>query len=299
MEITKNPKTIAGESAVMEEKFNVVLCGKRSDLEVNLVAQKLAALLKCSMEQATALLSNPSFSIKKDVTQDLADRYKKAIEATGVVCLIEPVQGDGLALEFEAISAAPPAVAAISQPASRPEPVSQAHPEPEPLPPSVVAPTKALAYEATIKSFVGKNYEYYARKWAITAQQQNKRSWNWAAFCFSFGWMAYRKMYFYAWIFVGVVCVGTLLELALGLPAGVSGAINLAIAGAFGAQGNAWYQRHVDRKIREIQAMTTPDQVPVEIARQGGTNLGIAIGFFVALSFVLLLIGFIATPDMQ
>jgi hypothetical protein len=153
--------------------------------------------------------------------------------------------------------------------------------------------------DESARIFVGKNYDYFLRKWGIAEQKKSKQSWNWAAFLVGFAWMAYRKMYLYSWIFVGVVIVETLCEYAFGLPEKLSNAINLGIAATFGWQGNSWYKRHVEQKVKEITKMNTPEQAKLELVRQGGTNIGAAIGFFVALVAIITLVLAVAERQAQ
>jgi len=107
-------------------------------------------------------------------------------------------------------------------------------------------------------------------------------------------WMAYRKMYLYSWIFIGVVIVEILCEYAFGLPDKLSNAVNFGIAVTFGWQGNYWYKLHVEKKVKEITAMNAPEQAKIELARQGGTNVGAAIGFFVVLLALIVLVAVVA-----
>ena len=76
-------------SHTMQEKYNVVLSGKHPAADTHQVAQKLATLFKCTPEQAGRLLSQASCVVKKDVTADAADKYKRAIESTGAQCIIQ------------------------------------------------------------------------------------------------------------------------------------------------------------------------------------------------------------------
>lgn len=142
--------------------------------------------------------------------------------------------------------------------------------------------------------FIGKNYEYYLRKWETAEQKKSKQSWNWAAFLLGFAWMAYRKMYLYTSIFIGVVIVVAFCELAFGLPENLTNAIMLAISVTIGFQGNSWYKLHVEKKVKEITAMNAPEQAKIELARQGGTSIGAAIGFVVALLAIILLMVVVA-----
>lgn len=164
----------------------------------------------------------------------------------------------------------------------------------QPTPPSVQI-ASAKDDEAS-KIFVAKNYEYFLRKWEIGDQNKSKQSWNWAAFLLGFSWMAYRKMYLYSWIVIGVVIVEILCEYAFGFPDNLSKAINLAILATIGWQGNSWYKIHVEKKVKEITAMNTPEQAKIELVRQGGTSIGAAIGFVVALLAIIILVTVVAEP---
>ncbi len=147
-----------------------------------------------------------------------------------------------------------------------------------------------VSEDESLELFIGKNHDYFARKWAIAEQKKSKQSWNWAAFLLGFSWMAYRKMYLYSWIFIGVVIIEILCEYAFNLPDKLSNAINIGIAVTFGWQGNYLYKLHAEKKIKEITAMNSPEQIKVELAKQGGTNIGAAIGFVVALAAIMLLV---------
>lgn len=138
--------------------------------------------------------------------------------------------------------------------------------------------------------FIGKNYEYFDRKWKTAALKKSKQSWNWAAFFLPLPWIAYRKMYLYCWIFIGILGVEALAEYAFGSSDTLSNVITFAIAVTFGWQGNSLYKFHVQKKVKEITAMNTPEQTEIELARQGGTNVGAAIGFTVAALAVITLI---------
>ena len=69
---------------------------------------------------------------------------------------------------------------------------------------------------------------------------------------------------------------------------------NLGISIGFGLKGNAWYQQHVNQRVNHILESHTPEQARIELARQGGTNIGAAVGFVAALLVLLGMIGVIA-----
>ena len=312
----------------MEEKYNIVLSGRHPAAQPSDVAQKLALLFKCSLAQATHVLSQPSYVVKRNVLLGIADQYKKAIEATGAQCIIQAVPQEpallfDVAPEWSAAPVANPvpppaatmATAAASQalappalpvpprvelrPAASPmhaahaanaasAPVVQEHPASQASAASFT--TEALSRAEATQIFVGKNYEYFERKWATGAQSKKQQSWNWAAFLVGFCWMAFRKMYRYSWIYIGVISLEVLCEIAFGLPAAISTGVNIGIAIAFGLKGNAWYQQHVDQQVSQIIAAHPPAQARLELARRGGTNIGAAVGFLGALLVLLMLI---------
>lgn len=258
----------------MEEQYNVLISGKRSSEDALQVSQKLGALFKCPAEHAMGLLSLQSYAVKTNVTGEMAAKYKRAIEDTGAVCILERIEPETPALDFDIAPPITPAAVPASPQRSMPLPAS-----PEPL-------SRAEA----VKLFVGKNHEYFARKWEIASKHKNRQSWNWAAFLVGFGWMGYRKMYLYSGIFIAVIGAETLCEIAFGFPGWLSGAVNVFMACFFGAQGNTLYQRHVDKQVDAILASHPPEQARMELTRRGGTNFGAAIGLVVALLVLLTLI---------
>ncbi|MEJ5127581.1 DUF2628 domain-containing protein [Comamonas sp. MYb21] len=306
----------------MQEKYNVVLSGKHPAADTHQVAQKLATLFKCTPEQAGRLLSQPSCVVKKDVTADVADKYKWAVESTGAQCIIQLVPQEA-PLDFDVVpvlSAAAPtptssspsvsaggvgvqiasgvaadaiqAPAAVSTPASAPAAPPAVTPAPAMQPRSATASSSSR--QEAIQIFVGKNHGYIEHKWKKASQRKHQWSWNWAAFLVGFGWMGYRKMYLYSWIFIGVVAAELIAELVIGVPSSITSSINLGIAIGFGLKGNAWYQQHVNQRVDQILASHAPEQARIELARQGGTNIGAAVGFVAALFVLLGMIGVIA-----
>lgn len=305
----------------MQEKYNVVLSGRHPAADAHQVAQKLATLFKCTPEQAGRLLSQASCVVKKDVTAEVADKYKRAIESTGAQCIIQSAPQEA-PLDFDvmpvlsAASApassspsvsigetgvpAPSGVAAdtiqapapVSTPASAPVAPPTDSPAPAVQPRS--APASSLPRQEAIQIFVGKNHGYFERKWKEAAQRKHQLSWNWAAFLVGFGWMGYRKMYLYSWIFIGVVVAELIAELAIGVPSSITSSINLGIAIGFGLKGNAWYQQHVNQRVDQILTSHAPEQARIELARQGGANIGAAVGFVAALLVLFGIIGVIA-----
>jgi hypothetical protein len=138
--------------------------------------------------------------------------------------------------------------------------------------------------------FVGLKYPYYEVKWAALEARASSYSWNWAAFFWGPLWMAYRKMYAYAWAYFALVCFAQVVLHLLAGPSPVS------LVGSFlvGFHGNAWYKQHVDKRLAEIQRISSPQTADLELIRQGGTSVGAVVGF-VLLLFALGVIGAIAS----
>ena len=136
-----------------------------------------------------------------------------------------------------------------------------------------------------VQMFVGKNYAFYQKKWANAAAENSSMSWNWAAFFLGIIWLVYRKMYLYAAIVVGLLVLDVVIESHFPLPEAFGKAVNWAIAALFGWMGNTWYKTHVDKKIKEISATSSPEQVNAELIKQGGINLPAAwaLGVFMLL----------------
>ena len=308
----------------MTEKYNVVLEGSRPGTDAQQVGQQLAALFKCTLEQAAALLAKPSIVIKKEVAPDLAERYRKAIEKTGANCVVAPVTVEP-PLVFDAVEQFAPAAAplplpiassptaqppAVSPPTTQPPEASSADASPTPIlepashsiPSSEqVSPSSAngtLTREEAVRILVDKNHEYYIGKWEAASLPQDpplsqwkytRKFWNWAAFFLTFNWLAYRKMYRYLLIYIAIIVIQVIIEITVGLPTAVSSAINVASFVLFGKHGNAWFKRHVDQEVDRILATSAnADQARVELARRGGTNIAAAIGC--AVSYILIVV---------
>lgn len=137
------------------------------------------------------------------------------------------------------------------------------------------------------KIFIGRNYDLYAAKWALANAKKSPTSWNWAAFFLGVGWMAYRKMYKFSFIFIAVLALETIVEYLLKLPVGISVAVNMGVAVTFGLLGNSWYLLHVRQKVDEISRTLPPQLVESEPRRQGGTHVGVAL--LVMLTWVMVI----------
>ncbi|WP_457639226.1 DUF2628 domain-containing protein [Persephonella sp.] len=146
--------------------------------------------------------------------------------------------------------------------------------------------------EAVIRSFVQKNADYYLTKWKIMASGGSKVSWNWAAFLLTGPWMGYRKMYFYAFIFLVLNLLSYIPLLGL--------IVWLALWIGIGMLGNYLYGKYTYNKLLELK-VKFPDEEAFKMAvvKEGGTSVAgvflvflMALGIsFVALGLIYLIVG--------
>jgi hypothetical protein len=152
-----------------------------------------------------------------------------------------------------------------------------------------------------LRVFVGKREEYYLPAWApVLKGYGHNAGFNWCAFFFTVMWMAYRKMYFFAFLFMGVgVAVSIIQEVVctvyFGLPESPRFADRIAtlifslICGSF---GNRWYLYHAQQQIAKVQTIgLSREESQRRIASRGGTSLLKAVLFmFVLAAFVVLIV---------
>ena len=138
-----------------------------------------------------------------------------------------------------------------------------------------------------IQIFVGKNYDYYQRKWALTNTSVSIKSFNVAAFFLGIVWMIYRKMYLYAAIVTTFLVADAIIETYYPLPEAAGKALTWGVYIAFGLLANLMYKTHVDKKLKDISANFPPEQVNAELAKQGGVNLAGAWAFGVLLILIV------------
>lgn len=131
----------------------------------------------------------------------------------------------------------------------------------------------------TVKTFIGKNHDYFFRKWEVAAQRGRTWSWNWAAFLIGPVWLAYRKMYACTWMVLGVIAVESVVAYAIDLPDSVDSSVGVAIGVVLGMNGNHLYKRHVEKKVEEITAANRVDQVDDALRRRGGTSIPAIFGY--------------------
>jgi hypothetical protein len=80
--------------------FQVILKGLRADAPLE-SREKMAALFKASLEQIDKLLAAPEYVVKKDISFDVASKYKRAIEAAGGVCELSSEEEFSISIDVD------------------------------------------------------------------------------------------------------------------------------------------------------------------------------------------------------
>jgi uncharacterized membrane protein YjfL (UPF0719 family) len=131
------------------------------------------------------------------------------------------------------------------------------------------------------KTFVGPNGTWYDERWRYMEWRGRSRSWNWAAALSFGGWLAYRKMYASAMLYLA--WLGLLLGLAInGVALWLLAAALLVAALALGNYGNALYLACFRRAaLRAAQSEGQHEDRLAALARAGGTSR-LAVGVMIA-----------------
>ena len=122
------------------------------------------------------------------------------------------------------------------------------------------------------KTFVGANGTYYDERWRFMEWRDRRRNWNWAAALSFGGWLAYRRMYAAAALFV--LFLGLLVALAVnGVLLWPLAVAQLAALLALGAYGNVLYMMRFRRAALEAAQGDGEHQDRLDaLARAGGTS---------------------------
>ncbi len=161
--------------------------------------------------------------------------------------------------------------------------------------------------EAELRAFVGKNADYYLKRWAPALRGDGGAGFNLAALLLSGLWLGYRKMYQNTLILFAIIAAMTILELA-GVLAGLvnpnvvgllGNIVGLGAAVVCGMYGNAWYLSHAKTVILEARSRGRDGGVDlVELSRRGGTSVAKSLGMFflylVAVFVISFVISFVA-----
>ncbi len=184
-------------------------------------------------------------------------------------------------------------VAQVARPFGRLRP-----PAPAAEPPTAVSVQGAPTGEPDLipvdstKTFVGPNGTYYDERWRWMEWRGLARSWNWAA-ALTFGaWLAYRRLY--GWAALYVAWLGALVMMAMsGASLWFLALVQLAIALICGAYGNTVYmQRFRQMALKVAQEQSEHAARLCALADSGGIDRQ-AVWCMVAAGVViaLLLIG--------
>jgi len=122
---------------------------------------------------------------------------------------------------------------------------------------------------------------YYMGRFAQFERGAGRMSWNWAAFCVTFGWLLYRKLWLWA---LGYLIVPALLTWLLGTALATIAPAQIVVAAAGGVFlvatfvfpplfANWIYYRSVRARIeREASATSAPDAQLARLREHGGTS---------------------------
>ncbi|HEX5794595.1 MAG TPA: DUF2628 domain-containing protein [Geminicoccaceae bacterium] len=167
-----------------------------------------------------------------------------------------------------------------------------------PAPPESMAGSQILNSDSILpidstKTFVGPNGTYYDERWRWMEWRGQNRSWNWSAALTLGGWLAYRRLYAFAVLYLG--WLGLLLLMGLnGVSPSVLAVILVAVAVAVGMYGNTLYMQrfrnmaskvaheHKDHaaRLKALAASGGVDRRAVWIMALSGLGLaGVLIGF--------------------
>ena len=129
-----------------------------------------------------------------------------------------------------------------------------------------------LEKQELMSAYIGKNVDYYLRKWRKTAAPEKALSWNWAAFIFGAFWVGYRQMYAYLALLVGMMLAADLAYIyVLGWEPDMR--ITIGISLLMGVFGNALYFRHIRRKLAQLnETGHEPEEIHRRAAADGGPN---------------------------
>lgn len=122
------------------------------------------------------------------------------------------------------------------------------------------------------KTFVGPNGTWYDEHWRFMEWRGRRRSWNWAAALSLGGWLAYRKLYLAAALYLA--WSGLLLTLAInGIPLWSLALAQVCALLALATYGNALYVAKFRRAaVRAAQSGGEYEDRLAVLARAGGTS---------------------------
>ncbi|HEY8889274.1 MAG TPA: DUF2628 domain-containing protein [Clostridium sp.] len=142
--------------------------------------------------------------------------------------------------------------------------------------------------ENEAKLFVGKNSDYYIKKWSAFKDGSKKWGINWPGFLFSIFWLGYRKMYLNIFYFLSVLTGIGILQYFV--PVDMFKSTGTVIAVLVGGSGNTFYYIHMKKKIAKIREQNQDSSnIDKEIMKKGNGSwggVGIALLMFIGYMFV-------------
>ena len=142
--------------------------------------------------------------------------------------------------------------------------------------------------EALLSAFVGEEKQsYYLRKW----KNDNRQSFNWAAFFGSFFWLGYRKMYKVICSILLLFIVFDLVILLTGIDGTVlNNSIAIGLAVVLGAGGNSMYKSFAQQEIEKLKTVYSDDQLLEKVSlRGGGSWNGVWISLLLVISYAVVM----------
>lgn len=156
-------------------------------------------------------------------------------------------------------------------------------------------------FEYDVKEFVGKNIDYYERKWQ-DSEYKNGLSFNIAGFLLSPLWLGYRKMYKPIFFIAIIFLISDLVLYLIGYTYSgspwtidpVDRSIGVATAIVVGMLGNKWYKHHVERHVQSIRSLTQLKERTSLLKSKGGTSWkGAILGLIIVIGVYIIPMQFI------
>lgn len=127
--------------------------------------------------------------------------------------------------------------------------------------------------ESSVRTYVGKNADYYVEKWKRVKTINKSVSWNWGAFLAGFIWLGYRKMYKTVFMLIGLFCV---MDAGCAIFLGTAPSSN-AYSGAYASIGVLGTRMYFSQMKKAIEKAETnfpgnPDAQKAAISKSGGVS---------------------------
>jgi hypothetical protein len=142
-----------------------------------------------------------------------------------------------------------------------------------PAPPAPqMAAAPLLVPVDSAKTFVGPNGTYYDERWRWMEWRGRNCSWNWSAALTFGGWLAYRRLYGLAIVYLGWVGL-LVLMIQHGVSLHLAALVQLGVAVTVGLYGNRLYQARFRRAAWEVAREHEEHAARIgALARRGGVD---------------------------